>query len=142
MTPELRQKLRSLLTQHEQFRQFPYNDQTGHLTIGIGRNLTDRGISQTDAFALLDDDISYFYSRLKSACNYFDALDDNRKIALVDMCFNLGVNGFLGFHDMQSAMERGDYEMAAQEMLDSKWATQVGERAITLANIVRTGELI
>lgn len=142
MTPESRQKLRSLLTTHEQFKQFPYHDTTGHLTIGIGRNLTDRGISQTEAFALLDDDISYFCSRISHACGYFDALADNRKIALVDMCFNLGVNGFLGFNNMQSALERGDYEMAAQEMLDSKWATQVGERAVTLANIVRTGELI
>jgi lysozyme len=141
MTPEGRQKLKGLLTQHESYRKFPYSDITGHLTVGIGRNLSDRGISLTEASYLLDDDIIYFYSRLSSLLHFFTQLDENRQIALVDMCFNLGVQGFLNFKNMILALESGDYERAAKEMLDSKWAEQVGARADTLSNIVRTGEL-
>ncbi len=139
MTLEGRQKLRNLILNHESYKQFPYNDTTGCLTIGIGRNLSDRGISQNEAFSLLDDDIIYFYSKLSQLCSYFNDLDENRKIALIDMCFNLGVHGFLGFNDLHTALEIHDYENASKAMLDSKWAQQVGERAITDANIIKTG---
>jgi lysozyme len=57
------------------------------------------------------------------------------------MCFNLGLQGLLGFKDMMLAIEAEDYDRAANEMLESKWATQVGERAICLAGIMRHGEL-
>jgi lysozyme len=141
MTPEGKQKLKALLVQHESFKQFPYYDITGHLTIGIGRNLSDRGISTIEAFYLLDDDIIYFSSKLNHYLSFFSILDENRQIALIDICFNLGVQGFLGFKETIAALEKGDYEEAAKEMLNSKWAQQVGERATCLANIIRTGEL-
>jgi lysozyme len=141
MTPEARQRLKGLLIQHEEYRQFPYADTTGHLTIGIGRNLSDQGISITEATYLLDDDIQYFYGKLTHFLNFFTRLDENRQIALVDMCFNLGVQGFLNFTNMILALESGDYERATQEMLNSKWAEQVGERATCLANIIRTGNI-
>jgi lysozyme len=141
MSPEGKQKLKALLVSHEKYVQFPYSDTTGHITIGIGRNLSDRGISPTEAFYLLDDDIIYFSSKLNHYLSVFPGLDENRQIALIDMCFNIGVQGFLNFTQMISALERGDYEEAANEMLDSKWAQQVGERATCLANIIRTGEL-
>ena len=141
MTPEIRQKLRNLLLKHESFRQYPYSDITGNLTIGIGRCLTTRGISQGEAFTLLDDDILYFSSKLSQLCPYFDSLDDNRKIALIDMAFNLGINGFLGFHDMHTTLEKGDYNAAYNAILDSKWKDQVGKRAIVDAYIIKTGEI-
>lgn len=141
ITPEARIKLRALLIEHESCRLFPYTDTTGHLTIGVGRNLTDRGISTNEALYLLDDDISYFTIKLNHYLDCFSKLDENRQIALIDMCFNLGVQGFLGFHRVISALEDGDYPRAAAEMLDSKWATQVGDRAINLAKIIRTGEI-
>lgn len=141
MTPEAKMRLRNLLTSHESFRQFPYTDVTGHLTIGIGRNLTDRGISTNEALMLLDDDISYFANKLSHYLTCFPGLDSNRQIALVDMCFNLGIHGFLGFDGMIQALENRDYKRAHDEMLDSKWAQQVGERATQLANIILTGEL-
>jgi lysozyme len=141
MTPEARQKLKGLLTQHESYRQFPYSDTTGHITVGIGRNLTDRGISTTEAFYLLDDDITYFFNKLNHFLPWFIKLNENRQIALVDMCFNVGVQGFLNFRKMLLALEGGDYALAADEMLDSEWRQQVGERATRLANIIRTGEL-
>jgi lysozyme len=141
MTPEARQKLKGLLVQHESYRQFPYTDTTGHLTIGIGRNLIDRGISINEATYMLDEDITYFMGKLNHFLPFFVNLSENRQIALVDMCFNIGVQGFLNFTQMILALESADYERAAHEMLDSKWATQVGERASRLAQIMKTNEL-
>src|ERR1700689_3447007 len=119
MTPESRSRLKHLLVSHKKYEQFPYVDTTGHLTIGIGRNLTDRGISTNEALQLLDDDILYFTSRLSHLFPEFNDLDDNRKIVLVDMCFNLGINGFFGFEKMLDAIRFKDYEKAAQEILNS-----------------------
>ncbi len=142
MTPEGRQKLKALLTAHESYKQFPYSDTTGHITVGIGRNLTDRGISPTEANYLLDDDIVYFSSKLSHFLPFFSILDENRQIALIDMCFNVGLQGFLNFKNMIIALEAKDHERAAHEALNSKWAEQVGEkRATCLANIIRTGEI-
>ncbi len=141
MTPESRHKLRNLLIDHESYRQFPYMDTTGHLSIGIGRNITDRGISQSEALILLDDDIQYFSSKLSRLFHWFDGLDDNRKICLVDLIFNLGVNGFCGFTRMLAAIENDDFETCSEEILSSKAALQCPERYQQLAHIMRTGEL-
>jgi lysozyme len=141
MTPAGRQKLRQLLTTHESYRQFCYTDTTGHITIGVGRNLSDRGISLVEAMYLLDSDIQYFADKLSYYLPFFASLNENRQIALVDMCFNLGVQGFLNFRDMISSLSKGDYDQAATDMLDSKWAPQVKERAACLADIIRTGEM-
>lgn len=141
MTPETRQKLKNLLVQHESYKQFPYVDTAGHLTIGIGRNLKDRGISINEALYLLDEDAQYFTSKLTNTLKFWGDLNEARQVVLVDMCFNLGLQGLLGFKDMMLAIEAEDYDRAANEMLQSKWATQVGERAICLAGIMRHGEL-
>lgn len=141
MTPEGKQKLKGLLVRHEKYMQFPYSDTTGHLTVGIGRNLTDRGVSATEAFYLLGDDVDYFDSKLLQYLRCYSGLSEARQIALVDMCFNLGVQGFLNFKEMIAALEMGDHGRAADEMLNSKWAQQVGDRANVLANIIRTGEI-
>ena len=141
MTPDARHKLKNLLVQHETYKQFPYIDTTGHLTVGIGRNLNDRGISLGEALYLLDEDIHYFTHKLSYLLNFWDSLNEERQIVLVDMCFNLGVQGLLGFKEMMLAIEARDFDRAAQEMLDSKWASQVGERATTLAVIMRSGEI-
>jgi lysozyme len=141
MTPESRQKLKNLLVQHESYKQFPYIDTTGHLTIGIGRNLKDRGISLNEALYLLDGDEQYFTNKLSTLLKFWDDLSEARQIVLVDMCFNLGLQGLFGFKDMMIAIEAKDFDRAAQEMLDSKWASQVSERATCLAGIMKSGEL-
>jgi len=141
MTPEAKQKLRRLLVKHEGCKNFPYTDTTGNLSIGVGRNLTTRGISEVEAFYLLEDDIAYFSSKLAHFLPCFLTLDENRQIVLVDMCFNLGLQGLLNFREMISALDAGNYALAADAMLDSLWALQVKERATSLANILRTGEL-
>jgi len=93
MTPESRQKLRSLLLQHESFRQYPYSDTTGHITIGIGRNLSDRGISQAEAFSLLDDDVLYFSSKLSQLFVYFDVFTKTERSLLSTCVLILGLMG-------------------------------------------------
>jgi lysozyme len=141
MTPENRKKLKDLLIQHESYKQFLYTDTTGHLTIGIGRNLSDRGISSTEALTLLENDIFYFSAKLSHFLVFFDLLDDNRKIALIDMCFNLGVHGFLEFKEMLEHLENKDWDKASDEILNSKAAHQNPNRYEQLAYIIKTGEL-
>jgi lysozyme len=141
MTPEARTKLKHLLVQHEEYRQFVYTDLIGHLTIGIGRNLTDRGISTNEALQLLDDDILYFTSKLSHLLPEFNNLSDNRKIVLIDMCFNLGVNEFFQFTKMLEAIKDCNYEKASDEILQSKATSQNVERYEQLAHIMRTDEL-
>lgn len=134
-------KLKELIKKHEGFRQFPYKDTTGNFTIGYGRCLTTRGIFQTEADKLLDDDINYFINKLSQLFT-FNKLNDIRKIVLIDMCFNIGVKGLLNFEKMFDALDIEDYATAAQEMLNSKWHTQVQGRAEELAQMMLTGEFI
>lgn len=141
MTPDIRNKLKNLLTLHESYRQFPYVDTTGHITIGIGRNLSDRGLSTTEALSLLDDDIFYFTSKLNHVLPFFNELDANRQIVLVDMCFNLGINGLLKFTNMLQAVESKEWEKASSEILNSEAAHQNISRYEQLAYIMKTGEL-
>ena len=118
----------------------PYRDTVGKLTIGYGRNLDDCGITQRDAEQMLREDVEDARTALLTALPWFRRLDPVRRAVLVDMAFNLGPAGLLKFGRTLSAVEQGDYETAAVEMLDSKWAGQVGQRATRLAEMMRTGE--
>ncbi len=133
------EKLIRLLITHEGLRLKPYRDTRGKLTIGVGRNLDDVGITEEEALYLLKNDIKRVLDFLKERLPYWNGLTETRKMALVDMCFNLGPGGFLSFKKMLAALERGDYEQAAREMLDSRWARQVGRRAEELAEMMREG---
>jgi lysozyme len=138
MTPEGRQKLKTLLINQEKYEQFPYTDITGHLTIGIGRNLTDRGISLNEALLLVENDIQYFTTKLDNLIGCFRDLSDNRKIVLVNMCFNLGVRGIMCFTKMLDFLAQGEYGLASEEIINSKAAHQCVERYKRLAEIMRT----
>ena len=128
------------LALHEGVRLKPYRCTSGKLTIGIGRNLDDRGISREEAIAMLERDILEVTARLKAELPWFDSLDPIRKRVLIDMGFNLGVDGLLGFRKTLAAFEAGDWNRAADEMLASRWAAQVGERSRRLARMTRTGK--
>lgn len=143
MTPESRMKLRQMLLRDEKYSQYPYVDTTGHLTIAIGQNIspTGDGISMPAALFLLDEKISSLYDKMAHYFPWFLKLNDARQIVLLNMAFNLGFEGFLKFHEMLLALERGDTEAASAEMLDSKWKDQVGDRSTRLAHIMLTGEL-
>jgi lysozyme len=139
MSPESLKSLKDLLVKHEGVRLYPYQDTTGHWTIGIGRNLTDSGLYQNEPYMMLDNDINYFTSKLESILPYFNKLDEVRKIVLVDMCFNLGIKGLLKFKDMLDAIRKKDWERAAKEIIDSLASKQTKNRYAELASMMKTG---
>lgn len=130
----------SQLTRDEGIRLYPYLDTVGRTTIGIGRNLTDVGISTDEADYLLANDIARAKANLEEALPWTSGLDSARQGALINMAFNLGIGGLMGFRNFLSAMQVGDWATAATEMLQSKWATQVRARAQRLSKQVETGE--
>ena len=135
-----KQRLAEQLKVHEGLRLKPYKDTVGKWTIGIGRNLEDKGIAEQEALFMLNNDVDYFHDKIKKEINWFWALDDVRQNVLVNMAFNLGVSGLLTFKNTLRLISFNRYEEAAEEMLNSKWARQVGYRAEELAEQMRTGE--
>lgn len=136
------ERLASSLRLHEGVRLKPYEDTAipPRLTIGVGRNLSDRGISQEEADILLRNDIA----ETQHACltlPWFAPLDSVRQNVIAELIFNMGLPRTLGFADMIAAIRAQDFPRAAAELLDSRWARQVGEsRSTTLARMLRTGE--
>jgi len=143
----------------EGFRQFPYWDCCGQpvracecqvrgkLTIGHGRNLEDVPLSVYEAELMVLNDIHRAVVQCRLMLKFFDLLDVPRQVVLADMAFNMGIGtdkppaGLLGFVKMLEAVRGLKFDRAALEMLDSKWARQVGSRAAKLAAVMRTGVL-
>lgn len=140
MTGAARQALVAQLVQHEGLRLKPYTDTVGKLTIGVGRNLSDRGITEAEAMAMLDADIDLSVRELTESFGWFAGLDPVRQRVLIDMHVNLGLWRLRRFSLMLAAVARGDYQTAAQEMLNSKWRQQVKGRAVRLAQMMRDGD--
>ena len=124
---------------HEGIRLKPYRCKAGKLTIGVGRNLEDKGLSKQEALFLLRQDIAEFTDALQ-AHTWFLRLDQVRKKVLIDMAFNLGLAGLFGFKNMITYLEIGDYERASEEMVNSRWYGQVGDRGKRLVKMMVTGE--
>jgi len=137
-----------------------YQDTLGIDTIGVGRNLIDRGISkeeldhmdipnmdviyefginENDAKYLLENDIEIVEKELCAAHPCVEELDSVRQLVLMDMAFNMGVPRLKKFVKMWNAIHEGMFYIAAEEMLDSRWATQVGRRADILSNAMKEG---
>jgi lysozyme len=133
-------ELLAMLVRHEGVRLFPYTDTVGKLTIGVGRNLTDKGITRDEAEYLLSNDVDEVRAALRREFYWYTLLTGPRQDALADMCFNLGLAGLRRFSDTLAAVEAGRYEVAAAHMLNSTWREQVGGRAEELAQIIRTGQ--
>lgn len=131
--------LRDQLIRHEGLRLKPYIDTVGKLTIGVGRNLTDVGISKGEALMMLDSDIQKATDDLRRECPWVDNLNWARKAVLINMTFNMGINRLLEFKQTLTAAESGEYKFAAVQMLDSVWAKQVRSRATELSTIMETG---
>jgi len=117
-----------------------YTDSVGKLSIGVGRNLEDVGLSDDEIDYLLENDMRRAV-RDASSLSYWDSLSDVRKLVVADLCFNLGMSRFKGFVKANAALARGDWEAAADEMVDSKWYTQVGRRAKKLIFAMRHDRL-
>lgn len=134
-----KEKLRDMLIRHEGIRLHPYKCSADKLTIGVGRNIEDNGISISEASLMLDNDILRVHEELSMNFEWYNHLTQVRKAALIDMCFNLGLTRFKKFKNMIKAIDQTDYAVAADEMLDSKWARQVGDRADELSSMMRAG---
>lgn len=121
--------LRDDLIRDEGVRLKPYRCPAGKLSLGVGRNLDDVGISQVEAEYLLDNDIARVQRQLADALPWLKNRNLNIERALGNMCFQLGIGGLLKFKKMLAYLEEGDYASARKEALDSAWAKQTPERA-------------
>jgi len=149
------------LISHEGLKLQVYKDTLGIDTIGIGRNLEDRGITkeeldwmdypsidhvyeygitEADAVYLAQNDVQIVEDELLNAHPCLDRLDSVRQLVLVDMAYNMGVPRLCLFKKMWAAIHVDDFVTAAKEMLDSRWANQVKGRATKLANAMHNGE--
>ena len=142
--------LATLLAREEGLRLTVYDDATGrpllpgmtvvgHPTIGIGRCLDRRGISEAEAFALLDNDLAAVRREVAAALPWSTGLSEARQVVLQAMAFQMGLAGLLKFRDTLAAVRRADYTAAAAGMLASAWARQTPARAARMAAMMRQG---
>lgn len=139
---------------HEGCELMPYKCPAGYLTIGVGRNLETNpltaeekkvvgdwrnGITKNAAFYLLRNDIEKVKRDCSKNISFFNALDPERRYALLDMCFNIGIKSLLKFKNMLSEMGVGNWNKASYECLNSNYAKQTGKRARRIANTIKTG---
>lgn len=129
-----------MIKHHEGCRLKAYKDTVGVPTIGYGRNL-EKGISQDEAELMFKNDFNEALIECYEAITTFSDHNEARRTVLVNMMFNLGRSRLLNFKKMLGALAVKDYDRAAAEMLDSKWAQQVGNRSLELAKIMKEGKL-
>ena len=128
--------LEQTLIRHEGLKLKPYRCTAGALTIGVGHNLDANGIPEHIAMALLAHDIAICRQEIQRAMPWSLSLPQAAQDVLVNMGF-MGVAKLRKFTKFLAALEARDYLAASQEMLDSKWAKQVGKRSVELADIIR-----
>lgn len=133
----MKDRLKTQLIRHEDLRLKPYMCPAGKMTIGVGRNIEDRGITKSEAMLLLDNDIEMCEEQLNDRIKDFQHYPDDVKLVLMNMCFNLGINRLLGFRKTLKNIADGEYIKASSEMLKSRWARQVKRRAQELSRILK-----
>ena len=125
---EVDEKLIDRIVEHEGIKRFAYTDTLGSVSVGIGRCLDakkGKGLSVDECFYLLSNDIKELKPELEKY-SWYNKQNETRKGVLIEMAFNLGVNGLLNFKKMIACVDNGNYEGAVKEMSNSKWATQIG----------------
>lgn len=133
--------LKDQLILHEGLELKPYQCTADKTTIGVGRNIQEVGITEDEARYLLDNDILRVCGELDDTVHWWRDLSDARQRVLIDMVFNLGITRFLKFKKTIEAIKLGQYDIAADEMLDSAWSRQVGQRSKTLSDAMRYDSL-
>ena len=128
---------KTTLIADEGLRLKPYKCTGDKWTIGVGRNLEAKGISEDEAMLLLDNDIKDAVADSRQIVRSFDLLTDDRKIVIVSMVFQMGKNGVSKFRNMLKAIEIKEFDIAANEMLNSRWAHQTPNRALRLSNMMK-----
>lgn len=129
--------LKDDLIRDEGLRLKPYKDTVGKITIGVGRNLDDVGISPLEANTLLENDINRTLSDLDDNAPWWRSLPEDAQRGIANMCFNMGWPRLSKFRKMLTALEENRFNDAAREALDSKWASQVGNRSERIADLYR-----
>mgnify|MGYP001097283765 FL=1 len=127
---------------HEGMESKAYQCSEGYWTIGVGRNIQTLGITKEEAMYLLANDLERVESELDENIPWWRNLSEARQNVLLDMCFNLGISRFLQFKNFLAATEDGRWEDSYREMLDSRWAEQVGARAQRLAKAMHDDILV
>jgi lysozyme len=133
------QRVYARLSIDEDRRKKPYKDSVGKLSVGVGRNLDDRGLRDDEIDLMLVNDVAESIGECRRMFRNFDTLNEVRQEVLVNMMFNMGFTKLAGFKRMIAAVLVGDWVEAARQMLDSKWADQVGDRSERLAQAMRKG---
>lgn len=128
------------IVRDEGFCPLVYKCPAGRLTLGFGFNVEAQPIPRDVAELWLQKLIMQCDRELSDALGYYSKLDGARQYVLINMCYNVGLKKLLGFKKMLACVAQGQYKNAAAEMLDSKWAGQVGRRARVLAAIMEFGE--
>ena len=113
-----------------------YECQSGYMSIAHGRNLEQRGITKEEANYLLQNDIDIALKELSGIIKNFEKLPNKVKLVLIDMHYNLGLSKLLGFEKMLDAIDQRDFEKAAEELLDSRYAQQVKRRALANSSLL------
>ena len=131
-----------MIKRHEGVRSKVYMCSAGYETIGVGINISESGLGLSDDEIdyLLENDIKRVTEELQDTYFWFGGLNEARRDAMVDICFNLGLTKLRGFVNALTAMSREQFDVAADEFMDSKWAQQVGTRAIRVTEMIRSGE--
>ena len=136
----LKIRIIDIIKKNEGFESRLYKDIKGKLTIGYGFNLEEIQIPENIAYMWLKMLVDDLYLNLSTLLDFFDFLDEVRKAILIDMAYNIGVEGLLKFNKMLKSLENEDYEKAAKEMKNSKWYEEVPNRADRLIKMMITGE--
>ena len=133
------QRLRRRLIIDEAAKLQLYTDSVGKISIGVGRNLTDKGIRPSELILMLNNDLKEAEQELLTAWPWMIGLDQVRMEVMINMSFNMGVTVLSQFKNTINYLRLGEYDRTAFGMRNSKWYKQVGERAERLATMMETG---
>ena len=135
-------RLVEMLRRHEGVRDKVYMCSAGYETIGVGRNISESGLGLSDDEIdyMLNNDINRCREELATEYFWFNTLDVVRKEALIDLSFNIGQTRLRGFVKALGHMAENNFEKAGDEFYDSRWAKQVGDRALELCQMIKSGE--
>lgn len=134
-------KMENLIKLQEGLKLQLYKDIMGNQTIGYGRNLSAKGIRTDEAALMFANDIAEVEADLKRTIPWYEELSPARQAVIIDVCFNIGLGGLMGFKDFLRAAESGDAKTAATELLDSHAAKQLPNRYQRLAYIYESDSL-
>jgi lysozyme len=115
-----------------------YQDSLGIWTIGVGHNIQEKGISDRVMDLMLEEDLQEAIDEVKRNVSFFTEMPEQVQEALVNLSFNMGIPRLMQFKKTLAYIQEGDYKKAANELLDSRYAHQVGYRAVEVAQMIRS----